>query len=121
MDYIAITPNPTGKVDVRPAFNTKTLLNAKNVPTTATSYATTWKGYDYLLVCATFYSNVVASVLVPGYYFDSTTSTARVIITDPVNSRQYDVYKDGDNGIFLKGSAAAGAAYGVAVYGMKVH
>lgn len=108
-----------GTARMRRAFDQ--IMDAKNISTTASSYDCNWDDYDALVVCAMFYSNVMASVVVPAGYFSETSSTFRVLITDPENSRRYGVWKNGDGAVYAKTeSGAAGANYGVRIYGVNL-
>ena len=119
MDYLAITADPAGKPVDRQRQQIYTLLDARSIPTTATSYGTAWKGYDLLIVCTMFYENIESSIIVPGSYFDTTTSTHRIEIVDH-SGRNYEVYKDGDSAIFVKASTTS-SIHGVRIYGLKVY
>ena len=98
------------------------LLSQFNVPATATAYACDWANYDILVINGMFYSNTVSSYVVTKDYFNGTTSTARVMVLDPVNSnRRYAVYKKDDENIYaLMESGTTGAAYGINIYGVKL-
>lgn len=121
MDYLAITADPAGKPIDRQRQYIQKLLDVKSISTTVTSYATTWKGYDLLVFECMFYSNVMDSVVVPGSYFATTTSSARVFVKDSLHNKYFEVYQDGESGIYVKGGQAADATYGVCIYGLKVH
>ena len=108
-----------GTAKMRRAFDQ--IMDAKNISTTASSYDCNWDDYDALVVCAMFYSNVEASVVVPTDYCSETNSARRVQISDPVNSRRYDVYQNGDAAVYAATtSGAAGANYGVRIYGVNL-
>lgn len=94
------------------------LLGLMSVPTSEVSQACDWTGYDMIIVEAMFYSNVMATIAVPVDYFAATTSTARVIIVDPVNSQRFEVRQNGDGYAYVKGAQAADSRYGIRVYGL---
>lgn len=95
------------------------ILDEKSIPTTATSYDCEWGHYDALVICAMFYSNVMATIFIPTSYFRATTTTLRPIVYDPVNSRRFDVYKADNDSVYLVGFSTPGAAYGVRIYGVS--
>lgn len=94
------------------------LANEMSISTTARSVECDWTGYDIILVEAMFYSNVTASIMVPVDYFAATTSNARVMIWDPINSQRFEVYKNGDSYAYVRANQAADSRYGVRIYGV---
>ena len=113
MRYGGRYPQPEGRV---PQCNL--LLGLMSIPTSEISQACDWAGYDLIVVQAMWYSNVVATIAVPVDYFASTTSTARVIIVDPVNSQRFEVRQNGDGYAYVKGAQAADSRYGIRVFGL---
>ena len=77
-----------------------------------------WAGYDALIVCATFGSNIEASVVVPVAWFAETTSTGRVLVTDPENTKRYGVWQNGSSHVYLRGAHPAAAHCGVQIFGV---
>ena len=94
------------------------LANEMSISTTARSVECDWTGYDMILVEAMFYSNVTASIMVPVDYFAATTSNARVMIWDPINSQRFEVYQNGSGYAYVRGNQAADSRYGVRIYGV---
>lgn len=94
------------------------LANEMSISTTARSVECDWTGYDMILVEAMFYSNVMASIMVPVDYFAATTSNARVMIWDPINSQRFEVYKNDDSHAYVRGNQTADSRYGVRIYGV---
>ena len=94
------------------------LANEMSISTTARSVECDWTGYDMILVEAMFYSNVVATIAVPVDYFAATTSNARVMIWDPINSKRFEVYKNDDSHAYVRGNQTADSRYGVRIYGV---
>ena len=94
------------------------LANEMSISTTARSVECDWTGYDMILVEAMFYSNVMASIMVPLDYFAATTSNARVMIWDPVNSQRFEVYQNGSGYAYVRSNQTADSRYGVRIYGV---
>ena len=94
------------------------LMTRMGIGTTAISISCEWSGYDLLIVCAMFYGNVMASVVVPGDYFAGTTSGGRVTVTDPANNRRFEVWKNGDDAVYAKIVSSPDSAFGVRIYGV---
>lgn len=96
------------------------LLDQKSIPTTPTSYSCDWSGYDLLIVCAVWYENIRASIVVPANgYFDQTASNKKIYIADAASNRTYGVYKDGDNAVYAYEGGSADPIYGIKIYGIK--
>lgn len=95
------------------------ILDERSIPQTATAYDCDWYHYDALVICAMFYTNVMATIFIPTSYFRASGSTLRPIVYDPVNSRRYDVYKVDNDSVYLVGFSTPGAAYGVRIYGVS--
>ena len=94
------------------------LASEMSISTTARSVECDWTGYDMILVEAMFYSNVMASIMVPLDYFAATQSNARVMIWDPVNSQRFEVYKNDDSHAYVRANQAEDSRYGVRIYGV---
>lgn len=90
-----------------------------SVPTTETSYSCAWSGYDLLIICAVHYSNTRGTIVVPVTYFAETNSSARPVVYDPSVNVGYEVYKNGDDAVYIK-AGATDSARGVRIYGVKL-
>ena len=93
------------------------LLDMTAAPTSAISRPCEWSGYDMILVEAMFYSNVMASIMVPVDYFAATTSSHRVLISDTYTSQMFDVYQNGGDSVFVKANSSVSNT-GVRIYGV---
>ena len=90
-----------------------------SVPTTETSYSCAWSGYDLLIICAVHYGNTRETIVVPVTYFSGTNSGSRPVVYDPYAKSGYDVYKNGNNAVYIK-AGATDSARGVRIYGVKL-
>ena len=90
-----------------------------SVPTTATSYSCAWSGYDFLIICAMHYGNTRETIVVPVTYFAETNSSTRPVVYDPYANSGYDVYKNGNNAVYIK-AGATDSARGIRIYGVKL-
>lgn len=90
-----------------------------SIPTTATSYSCAWSGYDLLIICAIHYGNTRGSTVVPVNYFVGTDSGARPMVYDPYVNYGYEVWKNGNNAVYIK-AGATDSARGVRIYGVKL-
>lgn len=93
------------------------LLSMSSVPTSAVSQPCEWSGYDMLLVEAMFYTNVMASIIVPTDYFSITHNTRRVMISDTDNSQLFAVYQNGGDSVFVEARSSVPHT-GVRIYGI---
>ena len=87
---------------------------------TLTSFSCAWKTRSILIFNLCFYSNHLATVVVPQDYFDNTTSTRRIIISghyDANNLTVVEVYKNDDTHIYCK-LITNSANIGIKVYGL---
>ena len=97
------------------------LLNASNISSAeATSYTCNWSNYDLLIICACFYGNINETIVVPNAYFRTTASSQRVRINNSWYSRKYDVYKNGDDSVYILAEQSETDAYGIRIYGVKI-
>lgn len=95
--------------------HTPTLLDVKDIPTTATQYACDWNNYRYLIVSMMQYGNVVANYCISHAYFNTTNAGRRAIISTP--TRQYEIYKDDTSHVYIK-SGQQESNYGIMIEGM---
>lgn len=94
------------------------LLSMWPVPTTAISRPCEWSGYDLLIFEAVSYYNITGSVVVPSDYFAETTASVRVLVTDPINNKHYQVYQNGSSAVYVLGNETAEQGRGVRIYGI---
>lgn len=90
-----------------------------SVPTTETSYPCAWSGYDLLIICAVHYDNTRGTIVVPVTYFAETYSSSRPVVFDPTVNVGYDVWKNGNNAVYIR-AGATDSARGVRIYGVKL-
>lgn len=94
------------------------LLAQTNIPAgTPTSYNCDWSSYYFLSIEAIQYGNVVAQILVPTSYFNTTNSGNRPVITNPLNNMAHSVYKNGNSAVYITASSAV-SAMGIRIYGI---
>ena len=103
------------------------LLEARNISSTeVTSYACDWSNYDLLIICAMFYANINETIVVPNSYFSETGPGFRVIINnvESVNNvergRRYNVYRNGNNAVYISAEQSEAELYGIQIYGVKI-
>ena len=94
-----------------------TLLEAQNIPTTATLYNCNWQNYYFLSIEATFYNNVMEQMIIPTSYFNITGSGARPQIYDGPFSCLYQVYKQQDGKVYILASKSD-TNRGIRIYGI---
>lgn len=82
------------------------LLDMTDAPTSSISQPCEWSGYDMILVEAMFYTNVMASIIVPADYLSITNNTRRVMISDTDNSQQFEVYQNGGDSVFVRAKSS---------------
>lgn len=90
-----------------------------NIPTTATSYSCDWTKYDTLVITASQYGNHTCSVEVPISYFQNTEQNRRVIINDFITGVNFEVYKNGNDAIYIKANELSSKAV-IFVYGTYI-
>ena len=101
-------------------FKSELLLEATNIPNTATSYACDWNQYDYLIIRACFYNNTRATLVIPHDIFSASTTSNRAILYDPgISGLNYEIYKNGNSAVYIKGSQAGTASLGVRIHGIR--
>lgn len=92
-----------------------------SVGTTYQSYSCNWSNYKLLMICISFYSNIVSSIVVPTTYFSGTNSSLRPFCYLPANSAAFcEVYQNGPNAVYLKASPnlAEAANYRIQIFGI---
>ena len=94
------------------------LMEKTNVSTSATSVSCYWTGYDLLVFEAVSNGNINGTVVVPPDWFAATTASVRVLVTDPINNKHYQVYQNGDSSVYILGNEAAASGRGVRMYGI---
>ena len=99
---------------------TDQLLLESNIPQTATSYSCAWSGYDLLIFSATQYSNIASTVIVPTSYFSGTSSGTRVLLYSPQFARNYQIYQNGNNAVYMSADQAESTTYRIRIYGVKL-
>lgn len=103
-----------------PPISCVKLLEVANISSTeATSYSCNWSNYDLLIICGCFYGNVCETIVVPKDYFSTTNSSRRVRINNAAYSRIYNVYKNGNNAIYILADQSETTAFGIQIYGVK--
>ena len=103
-----------------PKLTTALILETSNVPTTATSYSCNWSNYDLLIVCACQYGNIDENTIVTNSYFSLTTSELRILLYNGRRSRNYEVYQNGSNAVYIKAGQEESTQYRVRIYGIKL-
>ena len=94
------------------------------IPTTATQFTMTedYDDYDLLIVGATFYANILATIIVSKYEFSQTTSGRQIYITS--SGTTYTVYhtSGSTNKVMLtsSGTHANDSLYGIKIWGIKL-
>lgn len=96
------------------------LLIKSAIPTDATSYSCNWSVYDLLIICAGQYGNINETEVVPVEYMKTTSSGTKVQLMNTRNGdKKYNVYKDGDNALYIVALQADTDAYAIRIYGVK--
>lgn len=97
-----------------------TLLNQPAIPTVATSYSCNWAEYDFLIICAAQYGNINETEVVPVDYMKTTSSGTKVQLMNTRNGdKRYNVYKDGNNALFIQALQEDTDAFYIRIYGVK--
>lgn len=96
------------------------LLVKSAIPTNATSYSCNWSVYDLLIICAGQYGNINETKVVPVAYMKGTTGDRKVQLMNTRNGeKKYNVYKDGDNALYIVALQEDTDAYVIRIYGVK--
>ena len=96
------------------------LLEATNVSTTATSYNCDWSQYNYLILRACQYGNTRATIVVPNSVLAGSSNSNRPMLYDPaISGLYYEIYKNGDNALYIRSSQTGSTALGVRIHGIK--
>lgn len=108
-----------GNVYPKSKISATSLLNQKSIPTTATSYSCAWSGYDFIIIESIYNGDVHSQLVIPTSWFAGTTSTTRVILSEPIADFYYVIYANGNNAIYARGSVAASDTYGIKIWGVN--
>lgn len=101
-------------------ITTVEILSANSIPTVATSYRCNWAEYDLLIICADQYGNINETEIVPVEYMKGTSSGTKVQLMNTRNGdKKYNVYKDGDNALYIAALQEDTDAYYIRIYGVK--
>lgn len=116
--YIAI-PDKSGTMALTSDLGVcDELLAQTNIPaSTPTSYNCDWSSYYFLSIEAIQYGNVVAQILIPTSYFNTTNSGNRPVITNPLNNMAHSIYKNGNSAVYITASSAV-SSMGIRIYGV---
>lgn len=95
-------------IGISSIFTTKELLSVSNVPTTATSYNLIDSFNNYLLIMLSilFYDNVREELTVTSNYLNNTSAGLRPTVSYQPANLAIDVYKDGNNAVYVKANSA---------------
>lgn len=88
------------------------------IGTSASAHSVNWQDYDLLMFTTSFYNNETGSLIVPVFYFATTSNGRRPMIYDPASSINYQVYQNGDGSMNIVASSE-NSAYLLKIYGIK--
>lgn len=95
-------------IGISSIFTTKELLSVSNVPTTATSYNLIDSYNNYLLIMLSilYYDNVREELTVTSNYLNNTSAGLRPTVSYQLANLAIDVYKNGNNAVYVKANSA---------------
>ena len=107
-DNIANPSAFRSNIGISNIFTTRELLTVSNVPTTATSYnlIETFNNYFLIMLSILLYDNVREELTVTSNYLNNTSAGLRPTVSYQPANLAIDVYKDGNNAVFVKANSA---------------
>lgn len=105
----------------KPTLTFDKILDVKSIPQAETSYSCEWSSYDALSVDLMQYGNILDNTIIPLSDFAVTSSGRRPILYKPDQTTiSFNVYKNTDNTVYLRGSSAPDSVYGIRIWGIKL-
>ena len=100
------------------AFEPVNILDETNISSTATSYSCNWSSYRWLYIIVGNNYNISGMALIHKDEFNQSSTTRRAFVYDLQQSVNYQVYKNGNTAVYIRGSEAGSGTRRMRIYGL---